>query len=227
MTVLRRLHSGGAANNVEWQLTMHRKQSQTICTLGFVLVFAGCIAARSPAAELERIREMLDLERGAQVADVGAGNGEFSEELARLVGTTGHVYSTEVDGDDVETIRERMDAEGLDNVTVILGDQHKIGLPENCCDSILLRLVYHHFTEPPEMRAALKRALRPGGRLVVIDIRPQKSWRDLPGVPDRGGHGVPLMDLIEEMTADGFEVVTQFDDWETENDDTYCVVFQH
>jgi hypothetical protein len=54
---------------------------------------------------------------------------------------------------------------------------------------------------------------------------PQKHWRELPDVPDRGGHGIPVEDVIREMTDAGFEVVAQYDDWNGD-DDRFCVVFQ-
>jgi hypothetical protein len=86
-------------------------------------------------------------------------------------------------------------------------------------------LVYHHLTDPAPMRASLIRSLRPDGVLVVVEIEPQKLWPVLPGVPDRGGHGILPSDLIEELASDGFEVVEQHDDWPGEAD-RYCVVFR-
>jgi hypothetical protein len=59
----------------------------------------------------------------------------------------------------------------------------------------------------------------------VIDIDPQRGWRQLPGVPDRGGHGIHEEELVREMTADGFEVVARYDDW-TGDGERYCVVFR-
>ena len=125
--------------------------------LGCLLV-AGC-GGRLSAAEADRIAEVLRLEAGMTVADVGAGDGEWAVELARRVGENGHVYATEVDEDDLEDARERLEDTGLDNATTILGDQHDTGLPTDCCDAVLLRLVYHHFTDPAPMRASLRRAL--------------------------------------------------------------------
>jgi hypothetical protein len=86
-------------------------------------------------------------------------------------------------------------------------------------------MVYHHFVDPAAMRASLWRALRPGGLIAVIDISPQRSWRDLPDVPDRGGHGIQPGDLVREMTSQGFEVVLREDDWNGDSD-RYCVVFR-
>lgn len=188
-----------------------------------LLAVAGCATGRASAAEADRIAEVLGLRPGMRVADVGAGDGEWTVELARRVGSGGRVYATEVDEDDLEDIRERVGA--FANVTTILGDQEDTGLPEGCCDAILLRLVYHHFTDPPPMRRSLRRALRPGGRIAVIDLAPQPGWRELPGVPDRGGHGILADDVVAEMTADGFEMVARYDDWPGD-EDHYCVVFR-
>lgn len=193
-------------------------------------VACGSATTTSPAPETvdeaERIAEVLSLGPGMRVADVGAGDGEWSVELARRVGESGRVYATEVDEDDLEEIRERVEEAALGNVTSLLGDDLDTGLPAACCDAILLRLVYHHFTDPPQMRASLRRALLPGGLIAVIDLDPQEHWRDLPGVPDRGGHGIRAEELVIDMTAAGFEVVSRFDDWDPDEPDHYCVVFR-
>jgi precorrin-6B methylase 2 len=198
-----------------------------VATVAIVALVAlpGCAQSKAAPAELEQLVKAMRLQPGMHVADVGAGEGEWSEALAREVGPTGRVYATEVDEDDLEDIRERLASTGLDNFTVVLGNQETTGLSEDCCDAVLLRLVYHHFTDPASMREDLRAVLRPGSPLVVIDIRPQKSWQALDGVPERDGHGISPDDLIEEMIADGFEVVARFDEWEGD-DDHFCVVFK-
>lgn len=188
-------------------------------------IFLVACASATDLDESEQIAQALGLHPGMRVADVGAGDGEWSEDLARRVGATGHVYATEVDEDDLEDMRERFEETGLDNVTSVLGDALDTGLPADCCDAILLRLVYHHFTDPAPMRSSLHQALRPGGLIAVVDILPQENWRELPGVPDRGGHGIPPADLVQEMTSDGFDLVARYDDWGSE-EDHYCVVFR-
>lgn len=168
---------------------------------------------------------MLELGPGKSVADFGAGDGKWAVKLARVVGAEGRVYATEVDPELVEEIAERAKKEGLANLEAILGSQEETGLAAGCCDAILLRMVYHHFTEPEKMRAGMRRALRPNGLLAVIDILPQKHWRELPEVPDRGGHGIEPEALIAELTADGFELVSRHQDWNGDQE-RYCVVFR-
>jgi tRNA A58 N-methylase Trm61 len=193
--------------------------------LAAALLVAVGLAAQSLDSEAGRTIEALGLRPGLSVADVGAGNGEWTERIGREVGETGHVYATEVDRDHLQKVETRLKEAGLKNVTTILGTQEDTGLTPGCCDAILLRMVYHHFTEPARMRAGLRAALRRGAPLVVIDTEPQKNWRHLEGVPDRGGHGIKQDALVREMTADGFEVVARHDDW-TGDGERYCVVFR-
>jgi len=158
-------------------------------------------------------------------ADVGAGEGEWTEALARAVGPQGHVFSTEIETGMVDDLRARMERQGLANVTAVLGNQVESGLPPACCDGILLRMVYHHFENPSAMRISLRRALRRNGYLAIVDINPQKDWRRLEDVPERGGHGIAPGELILEMASDGFELVDHHDQWNGD-EDRYCVVFQ-
>lgn len=186
-----------------------------LATGGFVLAFSSETAA---------VADALALRVGMQVADVGAGDGDWAERLAEKVGPAGHVYATEIDAEHVEDIASRAERDGLENVTAVLGTATATGLVDGCCDAILLRMVYHHFTDPAPMRASLRRALRPGGRLAVIDLRPQ-DWGDLPRVPNRGGHGIREEDLVAEMTSDGFEIVARHEEW-VGDPYRYCVVFR-
>jgi SAM-dependent methyltransferase len=103
-------------------------------------------------------------------------------------------------------------------------------LPEACCDSIFMRLVYHHLTKPLEVDASLFRALKPGGLLVVIDEEPPAGTKPPEGVPEnRGGHGMPQKLLVEELASAGFQAVKSLDDWpnhEHPANHRYCAVFR-
>jgi len=190
-----------------------------------VLLLAACGTDPASAEEIDRLAEVLAIKAGMKVADVGAGDGEWSIALAERVGDSGHVFATEVDQDEIRKIEDKVAQAQLSNITVVLGDQRHTGLPDGCCDAILLRLVYHHFVDPPTVLGSIHDALQPGGLLAVIDITPQEHWRRLRGVPERGGHGIPPDDLIEEITREGFELVARYDDW-NHDAERFCVVFR-
>lgn len=176
------------------------------------------------ADEGTRLVTLLDVQPGEHVADVGAGDGEWLEPLVDAVGPSGGAIATEVTDELVDELRAFVEGRGWSNVKVVRGDQDTTGLEPGCCDAILLRMVYHHFEDPPTMRADLARALLPGGRLVVVETELQETWSELDGVPDRGGHGIPLSMLIDEMTRDHFVEVERHTGWNGD-DDRYAIVF--
>ena len=208
-------------NKTRRRVVVGRRALATV--LCFVTWIGGCASSR--AAENDRIARLLDLKPGMWVADVGAGDGDWAVEMAAVVGGEGHVFATEVEEDNVESIGRKIAGQLLGNMSAVLGGEESTGLEDGCCDAILLRLVYHHFTRPEPMRDSLRRALRPGGVIAVIDIVPQTTWRDLPGVPERGGHGIAADELVADMIGAGFEVVERIDDWPGD-EDRYCVLFR-
>ncbi len=171
--------------------------------------------------DAERLQQLLHWQAGSVVADVGAGHGQLTLAAAKSVGTTGRVYSTELDDKRLNELQGL--AAKNSNVTVLKAGVTDTNLPPACCDSIFMRLVYHHLTKPAEIDASLFKSLKPGGLLAVIDEEPQPGSTRPEGVPEnRIGHGVPQHIMIEELTAAGFEVVKHIDDWP---DKHYCVLF--
>ena len=150
-------------------------------------------------AELPRLRDALALRADAVVADVGAGKGELTFALAK---EAKQVFSTEIDPDRLRRLREARPS----NVTVVEAHGSETGLPPGCCDAIVMRRVYHHLGDPAAINADLFRALRPGGRLAVIDFPP-------PFFLGRGGFGVPAQSVVDEVTRSGFELLRVADDW--------------
>ena len=172
------------------------------CVIGVAVGFRVLLADDQ---EVEMIRESLELDPGDVVADIGAGDGKWLVALASIVGESGHVYGTEIDSKDLKRIRERVEKERLANVTVIEGTATSSGLEEACCDAILLRRVYHHFTDPEAMRRSMAAALRPDGRLLIVDFDTRSGWRRPKDIPEsRSGHGIGKEVLREEMEAAGF-----------------------
>lgn len=195
------------------------------------LVACAPVAARSgsKASEIEKLAPLLDLDSGSTVAEIGAGNGAVAVAAGERVGPSGHVYATEIDPERIMQIREAVSAAGLGNVTVVESSADETKLPSQCCDAIYMIGVYHHFTEPLKTDASIFRALRPRGRLVIVDFRPSlllKPWTPA-GVPaNRGGHGIPENILEDELTRSGFQVTEVYEHWGNSWFlSNYCVVF--
>jgi SAM-dependent methyltransferase len=193
-----------------------------------VLLSATCTACgnwtgfgfRADGPEMPRLRQVLVLEAGKVVADLGAGKGELTVALAREVGSNGRVFSTEIDAARLKQLRVAVVEARLDNVTVIEARSHETGLPPNCCDAIVLRRVYHHLTDPTRINASLLQALRPGGVLAVIDFPPPLFW-------SRGSLGVPAKAVVTEITGSGFEPIQLIDDWPGRGPlPSYCALFR-
>ena len=169
----------------------------------------------------DAIAELMELKSGHVVADIGAGAGLLSLELARRLGPAGQVLATEIETDLVREIRARAAFEGLQNVSPILSDQSYTGLPPACCDAILLRFVYHEFTEPDVMNAEMLRALKPGGVVVVIDAIAEGDGL----VNGRGNHTILPDVLIEEIVTSGFELLNRANNYDGE-DNRFAAVFR-
>ena len=192
-----------------------------LLTAAFACAFVQ--GSRVDRDERARVFELLDIESGDVVADVGAGDGKWSIAVAKQVGPEGRVYATEVDPDDLKKIRDRVEREGATNVSVVEGQTDSTGLPDACCDAILLRRVYHHFTDPEAMQESLRKALREDARLLVVDFDTRGRWSRPSGIPEsRDGHGIAKTLLVTEMEGAGFELVS---DLKWHNGD-YALVFK-
>jgi cyclopropane fatty-acyl-phospholipid synthase-like methyltransferase len=157
---------------------------------------------KSAEVEVPRLVELLELKPGMAVADVGAGFGAWTMRLARELGPAGRVYATDVGAAQIAALRDVTQRERLNNVTVIEGAVSSTNLPALCCDAILIRDAYHHFTEPEALIKSLAASLKPGGRLAVIDFPPRPNTEVPAGVPaNRGGHGVPPEVVQREVGA--------------------------
>jgi predicted methyltransferase len=111
------------------------------------------------------------LKKGDSVADVGAGTGLFSMLFAEKVGPTGMVYAVEIAPKFVEYIGKRARKAGVRNVKAVLGTTTSIELPPASVDLVFLCDTYHHFEKPKENLASIKKALRPGGEVLLIDFK--------------------------------------------------------
>ena len=175
------------------------------------------------SAEMARLAKLMNWRPGSIVADIGAGDGQFSFAALDHVGESGKIFATEIDKEKLAKLRQEIKTRNLKNVEVIESGEAETNLPALCCDAIFLRRVYHHLTKPLEFDASLLRSLKPGGRLAIIDFPPHPEYGKVTGVPkDREDHGIQQKILIEELTKAGFQLEKIADDWPTSD---YCVLF--
>ena len=138
------------------------------------------------------------------------------------------MYATDVGAPQLAALRETVRREGLTNVTVIEGATGTTNLPALCCDAILVRDAYHHFTQPEDIVRSLAGALKPGGRLAVIDFPPRPSSEVPSGVPaNRGGHGVPP-EVVQREVGAALTYVRTIQDWAAQSQPAslYLVLFR-
>jgi ubiquinone/menaquinone biosynthesis C-methylase UbiE len=163
-------------------------------------------AQRAPAtSSRELLFEAIELRAGSTACEVGAGDGTLTLEAARLVGPSGRVYTNELGDTRVQRLRTAVEASGLAHITVVAGEATKTNFPDQACDALFLRDVYHHFTDPAEMGAAIHSAVKPGGRVAVVDFTPPGEEATPPGRARDGSHGVYPETVVRELQQAGFE----------------------
>ncbi len=126
--------------------------------------------SREIAAQRLAILGALEVEPGSDVADIGAGTGLFEPLLSQAVGTEGTVYAVDISPRFLAHLRDRKEAEGWSNVTVVAGTEKSALLAPDSVDLVFICATYHHFTHVAETLASIKGSLRPGGRMVVVDF---------------------------------------------------------
>ena len=193
----------------------------------FILLWSSGVAALriSPqhGQDINRLAKLTHWNPGTIVADIGAGDGSYSFAAAQKVGPSGRVYATEIDREKLQQLRTELTKRKLGNIIVVEGTADDTKLPSSCCDTIFLRHVYHHLTQPQEFDRNLVRSLKPGAYLAIIDFPPSLNLGPVEGVPkNRGGHGISEGVLVEELTTAGLKVEKVIDDWSAQD---YCVIF--
>ena len=119
----------------------------------------------------DQIMDAMGIADASVVADIGAGSGWFTIRLARRVGPQGKVYAEDVQKEMIAAIRRRVTREGLANVEAVLGLNNDPRLPANALDAILVVDAYHEVENRVAMLASLARALKPQGRIGVVDFK--------------------------------------------------------
>ena len=149
--------------------------------------------SRERVGEAGKVMDLLGVRAGMAVADIGAGAGYYVGRLSRRVGPKGRVFAQDVERKYLDRLRQRVSRERLGNVSVVLGEPHDPRLPPRSVDLALLVHMYHEIAQPFGLLHNLAPAMRPGGRVAILDV-------DGPVT----GHGTPRALLVCELAAVGY-----------------------
>lgn len=188
--------------------------SRRLSNCTFVIIIAilsplwACAQAPGNQSDVNWLIDVLELKAGSTVADIGAGDGDQTLAIARHIGEAGTIYSTELGDEQLEELRESVSNSDFNNISVLKGHPQKTNLPQECCDAIYLRRVYHHITSPEKFNASLYQSLKPGGRLAIIDFEPRGSEANPEERSSGNQHGVTAETVVEELKKADFELIS-------------------
>jgi predicted methyltransferase len=151
------------------------------------------------------IFEAMGLTTGSVVADLGAGGGWFTTRLARAVGPAGRVYAVDVNPISLRELREALPKE-LTNVELVRADENDPKLPAGQLDAVLVVNAYHEFAEYAAVLARVKEALKPGGRLVLVEPSPLNK-EDTTRASQTRRHQIAIEFAEADLAEAGFEIV--------------------
>jgi ubiquinone/menaquinone biosynthesis C-methylase UbiE len=168
-----------------------------------VMSFAGADwlirETREQEEQPEAMLNALKIPEGATVADVGAGVGYTSVRLSKRVGPKGTVLATDLQPEMIAMLRDNLRTTGVKNVKPLLCTVKDTKLPDGAVDLILMVDVYHESADPETTLKGMRKALKPGGRLVLIEFRGED-----PEVPIKPEHKMTVAQAKKEVTPQGF-----------------------
>ena len=169
---------------------------------------------RDQRLQVERVMDILGIRPGSGVADIGAGSGWFTVRAAKRAGEHGIVYAVDINPDAIDYINNRMRRENIHNVRTVLGSPSDPRLPENSIDSVLILKTYHEIAEPVQLLENLRKALKPGARVGIIDRNGNGE-----------DHGIQQSVVENEAERAGYHLIEQYDFVKSDRED-YFLVFQ-
>ncbi len=150
---------------------------------------------RDERLQINRIMDMLGIEPGKNVADIGAGSGWFTVRAARRVMDSGTVYAVDINPEAIRYIDQRMKKEQLQNIKTILSKPDDPQVPANSIDAVLLLKTYHEVAHPVVLLRNLRSSLKPGAKIGIIDRNGNGE-----------NHGVSKDVVVREAAQAGYEL---------------------
>jgi len=148
----------------------------------------------------DRMLSALDIKKGSVVADIGAGVGYHVWRLAEIVGPAGKVIGEDIQDGMIRLLKKTVDDRKLRNVEIVLGTPTDPKLPAKALDLVLMVDVYHEFSEPATMMKHIQNALKPDGRVVLVEFR-----KEDPRVPIQPLHKMSVEEVRSELEPLGFK----------------------
>jgi FkbM family methyltransferase len=187
--------------------------------IAFVMSHYGISWLERPEREKEErvtlLLKNMDLKPGMTVADIGAGSGYHAVRMAKMVGD-GKIYAVDVEPKMIDYLNKRIKDEGYKNIKTILGKEQSVELPAASIDIMIMVDVYHELSFPYEIARSMLDALKPGGKLFLIEYRAEDS-----SVPIKQVHKMTQKQAVKELKAAGFSFVKNMGNlpWQ------HCMVF--
>ncbi len=163
-------------------------------------------ANREDEERPSEVLKQLDLKPGMVVCDLGCGNGFYTLLMAPQVAPAGKVLAVDIQQEMLHLLELRSRSEGIDNVEPVLGTIVDPHLPDGQVDLVLMVDVYHEFSHPQQMLAALRKSLSPTGLIVLLEYREED-----PRVPIKPLHKMSKRQILKEYRANGFKLAKQYD----------------
>lgn len=167
---------------------------------------------RDERLQIQRVMDLLGIQAGSSVADIGAGSGWFSVRAAARVGAKGVVYAEDINPEAVKYIDDRTQKEKLSNIKTVLGTPDDPKLPSDSIDAVLLLKVYHEVAHPKLVMTNLKASLRPGAKVGIIDRNGNGA-----------NHGLNSDVVKREMSDAGFRLLSSYDFTKGDGQDYFLI----
>jgi protein-L-isoaspartate O-methyltransferase len=187
--------------------------------IAYVMSHYGISWLERPEREKEErvtlLLKNMNLKPGMAVADIGAGSGYHAVRMAKMVGD-GIIYAVDVEPKMIDYLNKKIKDEGYKNIKTILGKEQSVELPAASIDIMIMVDVYHELSFPYEMARSMLDALKPGGKLFLIEYRAEDST-----VPIKQVHKMTQKQAVKELKAAGFSFVKNMGNlpWQ------HCMVF--
>ena len=163
--------------------------------------------SRQREEDCETLLGALDIQPGNVVCDMGCGNGFYTLKIAKLVGERGKVFAVDIQREMLGLLKDRAELENITNIELIHGTVVDPKLPASSVDLMLMVDVYHEFSHPEQMLAAIRQSLKADGRVALVEFRAED-----PNVPIKPLHKMSKEQIMKEFPPNGFKLVAEFDE---------------